>query len=158
MHRLPILRPLVTLVAIGCHLPASAACASAVRDLAVGAPETPSLALRWIETGMRDGKPLHIDISDHPQGGLRLRFVKAGEGLWFETRATICSQAGRLEAQLPAGAVETGPAAPWLLRTALPAARRLVFSVSPLGRLQVAAAGWSGEFLAADAAGRETVP
>lgn len=139
--------PRAVLLALGicCALPAPAACVATVagqRELAGDA----ALALRWIERGMDDGKPLVLRISERA-GTLHLRFDKTGEGLWAEGSTLVCAEQGRLAVVAGGNAFVPGPAAPWLLRQALAAGARFELSL-PSGRLlQVSAAGWRGAFV-----------
>ena len=64
---------------------------------------------------MRDARPLVVTL-DERVGGLFISFVKTGEGLWAEGRATLCRSGEGLEARFDAARLQIGPASGWLLR------------------------------------------
>ena len=124
-------------------------CAATLADLRALAGD-PGFALSWQETTMRDGKPLLVTLHEEP-GGLRLAFVKAGEGLWAESRTAICSHGASLQARFTADQIRLGPAANWLVRTLLKKGGH--FTLTRAGReLRIATTGWSGTFSPATAA------
>ncbi|MGE4240422.1 hypothetical protein [Ramlibacter sp.] len=125
---------------------AAANCASTVvglRALAGGF----YFPLRWIETGMEDGKPLVLGISERA-GLLHLQFVKTREGLWAEGPARVCAEDGRLLVRFEPGAVQPGPASTWLLRQSLRAGARFEFEKLAPTELHVSTTGWRGRFAA----------
>lgn len=127
----------------------SGGCAATLAELRLLAGD-PAFALSWQETMMRDGKPLQVTLHEEP-GGLRLAFVKAGEGLWAESRPAICSHGASLQARFTAEQIRLGPAANWLVRTVLKKGGH--FTLTRAGReLKIATTGWSGTFLPATAA------
>lgn len=98
---------------------------------------------------MTDGKPLVLRIA--PDGsGLRLSFVKSGEGLWAEGPVRICRRAARVQAEVGAAEWRLGPAAGWVMRQLLSAGAVFELELHGNGRLRVVTAGWSGDFESAD--------
>ena len=120
-------------------------CALSLGELA-GLVRQPGFAARWQETSMQDGKPLVVTLSER-EGELHLQFVKAGEGLWAEGAASVCMNNGVLEALLPRGRIQVGPAANWLLRQSLASGARFALGLQPGGQLRIATPGWHGTFV-----------
>lgn len=104
-----------------------------------------SLHRTWDETSMSDGKPLVLSLAEQ-DGELHLVFDKTAEGLWARGRAAICRRGAVVEARLTA--VQLGPAAPWLLRSALGRNPVFVLTRRADAELQIATPGWSGSFRA----------
>jgi hypothetical protein len=142
---------LAAMLAAPCAAPAmdGNGCAATLADLRVLAGD-PAFASTWQETTMRDGKPLQVTLHEE-SGGLRLAFVKAGEGLWAESRTAICGQGASLQARFTAEQIRLGPAAGWLVRTVL--RRGGHFTLTRTGReLKIATTGWGGTFVPVTAA------
>jgi hypothetical protein len=139
---------LVAAAALGSTAAAEETCASGVAALRrlVGDPAFP---LRWIETGMEDGKPLHLTIEARA-GGLHLQFIKAREGLWAAGDGTVCVREGRLVAVFEAGKMQAGPAAGWLLKHALQRGTRFELHRPGATELRVGTVGWRGRFAPSD--------
>lgn len=106
-----------------------------------------SLPREWAETSMDDGKPLVMSIVES-DGSLVLGFTKTGEGLWAESSGVICRSGADFEARFSGKQIRLGPAAGWLLRSALKSGGK--FTLTKLGsdQLRIATRGWSGEFSA----------
>lgn len=101
--------------------------------------------LAWRETTMSDGKPLTLDFEER-QGLLFIRFKKAGEGLWAEGIARLCTAGTELHVRLLPEDLAFGPAAGWFIRTAMGRGATFHLTMKGDGRLHVATQGWSGEF------------
>lgn len=104
-----------------------------------------SFPQRWTETGMPDGKPLVLEISE-AAGALHLRFEKTGEGLWAEGTSTICSEHGLLTVRFDRARTRPGPAASWLLRQSIAAGARFELARRTPSELVVSTPGWRGTF------------
>jgi len=105
----------------------------------------PAFPVRWIETGMDDGKPLSLALDDR-DGALHLRFDKAREGLWAEGLASICAVGAKLEMRFAPGQMQAGPAASWVVRQVLAAGGRFTFTRTAAGELRVSSTAWTGRF------------
>lgn len=121
-------------------------CASTIRDLGRLMDE-PRLPLEWAETTMDDGKPLRMSIIQS-NGSLLLGFTKTGEGLWVESAGVICRSGSNFEARFSHEQIRLGPAAGWLLKSALKRGGK--FTLTKLGpdQLRIATRGWRGDFSA----------
>lgn len=98
----------------------------------------------WIETGMRDGKPLVLRLSE-TGGMLWLHLHKTGEGPWASGPATVCRHpGGRVAATLTLA--KPGSAAPWLVRQMMGQSPVFLLDQHRSGELQVSTGGWSGVF------------
>ena len=113
--------------------------------------------LDWIETGMDDGRPLRLTLSQREET-LHFQFNKTPAGLWAEGLGEICAVAGALEVQFGPGALHPGPDASWLLRRRLEGGARLRLARLPSGELQVSTFGWHSRFAAASLQRRPTEP
>ena len=142
-----LLAAVVAYAALPASAQAAPACAESVVALRSMAGEN-GFPLAWEETGMADGKPLRVAISER-RGELFMEFVKAGEGLWAQSSGRICKAGLHLEARFNADQIRLGPAANWVLRAAL--GRGGQFTLTRLGpeRLRIETTGWSGLFSAA---------
>lgn len=120
-------------------------CAVTIAQLraVVGQPAWP---LGWAETTMQDGLPLLVSIQE-ADGLLALSFVKTGAGMWAEGSCAVCREGDTLVARFKAGQVRGGPAAPWILRQSLKAGATFTLRLAGAQRLQIATAGWSGDFV-----------
>lgn len=96
---------------------------------------------------MDDGKPLLMSIVQS-NGVLVLGFTKTGEGLWAESSSVICGSGGNFEARFSAARIRLGPAAGWLLRSALQRGGKFTLTKLGPGQLRIATRGWSGDFSA----------
>ncbi len=105
----------------------------------------PGLPREWAETTMDDGKPLLMSI-DESNGFLVLGFTKTGEGLWAQSTGVICKSGAVFEARFSAQQIRLGPAAGWLLRSALKNGGRFTLTKLAPDQLRIATRGWSGEF------------
>lgn len=130
-----------------------AAQAHAATDCARGAAALRRLAgegafpLHWVEAGMDDGKPLHLDLElAERDGALHLRFNKTGEGLWAEGAGSVCKAADGLQVRFEPGQLRAGPAAGWLLRQWLRDGGPLAVARPSPATLEVRAPGWRGRF------------
>ena len=123
---------------------AAQTCAATVSELGVMFGNQ-TFPLKWEETTMDDGKPLVMSIVEN-NGSLLLEFTKTGEGLWAESLGVICKTGTDFEARFSAKQIRMGPAANWILRTALRNGGR--FTLTKLGsdRLRVATSSWRGTF------------
>lgn len=105
----------------------------------------PAFPLRWIETAMKDGKPMVLTVEEQA-GALHWRFVKTGDGLWAAGTAALCLEGTRLHARMRPGQMESGPAANWLARQAMLHGATLEIRRPQSEVLTVSATGWRGEF------------
>lgn len=123
---------------------ASETCAATIGELKVMLGD-PAFPLQWEETSMQDGKPLQVSILEK-KGALFLKFIKSREGLWAESVGVICKTGADLEIRFTKQQIRMGPAANWLLRTALGNGGK--FTLTRLGaeQLRIAASGWNGIF------------
>lgn len=132
------------IVALSSNAHASQVCATTVNELGamLGNQNFP---LKWEETTMDDGKPLVMSVVEN-NGFLFLEFTKTGEGLWAASRGVICRTGTDFEARFSGNQIRLGPAANWMLRTALRNGGK--FTLSKLGpdQLCIATSGWSGVF------------
>ena len=132
------------------HSPGAAAdssgCATTMSELGnlMGEPSFPRV---WKETTMDDGKPLVLSIVES-NGSLLLGFNKTGEGLWAESFGVICKSGSDLEARFSAKQIRLGPAAGWLLRSALKSGGKFTLTKLGADQLRIATRGWRGEFSA----------
>lgn len=106
-----------------------------------------ALPQTWTETTMDDGKPLVMSIAEG-DGSLLLAFTKTGEGLWAESTVTLCESGAKLEARFSRQQIRLGPAAGWLLRSALRNGGKFIFTKLAANELHIATRGWSGKFSA----------
>lgn len=140
-YLLPLLPLLLSL-----HSPAHASetCAATIGELKVMLGD-PAFPLQWEETSMEDGKPLQVSILEK-KGALFLKFIKTREGLWAESVGVMCTTGADLEIRFTKEQIRMGPAANWLLRTALGNGGK--FTLTRLGseQLRIAANGWDGIF------------
>lgn len=123
---------------------AAAACAGDLASLRVLWGDV-AFPLHWVETGMSDGRPLAMAIEER-EGALRLRFVKAEEGLWLEGPVSICAADRALRMRFTKERVTFGEAAPWLLRHAFGRNVELTIHRVHGAALKVSLPGWSGTF------------
>jgi len=132
------------LLAMNGAVAASPVCAATISELGnlLGEQRLPQ---RWEETTMDDGKPLVMSIVES-NGKLFLGFTKTGQGLWAESSGVICRRGSDFEARFSKKQIRLGPAAGWLLRSALKNGGK--FTLTKLGsdQLRIATRGWSGEF------------
>jgi hypothetical protein len=144
MRRPPLLFCLPLLLAFYSDANASPTCAATVSELGSLLDE-PSLPRKWAETTMDDGKPLVMSIVES-SGSLLLAFTKTGEGLWAESLGVVCKSGPDLEARFSGKQIRLGPAAGWLLRSALSNGGK--FTLTKLGsdQLRIATSSWSGIF------------
>lgn len=131
-----------------------AACAGNVAQLRAMLDD-PAFPLQWEETGMSDARPLLVTIDDRGNG-LFISFVKTREGLLAEGPAEVCSRAGRLEARFHADGLRLGPAASFMLRTALRSGVGVGLERNAPGRLRIGTIGWRGDFVPGMAVGLRT--
>jgi hypothetical protein len=138
---------------------AVAACAAAPMPIAAATPAScaidipglrrlagdPEFPLRWVETGMDDGKPLRLRIEQR-EGALFWQFDKAREGPWAAGRGMVCLHGARLQALFAPGELQAGPAAGWLLRGTLQRSARFDLVRSSASEMQVGTIGWRGRF------------
>lgn len=106
-----------------------------------------ALPQTWTETTMDDGKPLVMSIAEG-EGSLVLAFTKTGEGLWAESTVTLCESGAKLEARFSRQQIRLGPAAGWLLRSALRNGGKFILTQLAANELHIATRGWSGRFSA----------
>ena len=97
---------------------------------------------------MDDGKPMLVSIEEG-QGALHLQFVKRGEGQWAKGAAAICRKGETFEARMPAGSLQLGPAANWVVRMMLGDGAVFTLRLQPGRQLRIATSGWSGSFVPA---------
>ena len=144
MHRTTLLFCLPLLLALSGEADASPTCAATVSELGNLLGEQ-TLPRKWAETTMDDGKPLVMSIVES-SGSLLLAFTKTGEGLWAESLGVICKSGTDLEARFSGKQIRLGPAAGWILRSALSNGGK--FTLTKLGpdQLRIATSSWSGVF------------
>jgi hypothetical protein len=145
-----VLRGALLLASCAAVQPVLAHCAAGIDTLRRIATD-PLFPLRWVETGMGDGKPLVLSI-DERAGLLHLRFEKTGEGFWAEGPGRVCVEGGQLTTRFEGGALRPGPAAPWLLRQSLAAGASVELDRPSPGVLVVSTPGWRGRFAPRDGA------
>lgn len=123
---------------------ASQTCAATLSELGILLGEQ-SFPLKWEEITMDDGKPLVMTIVEN-NGSLFLEFTKTGEGLWASSRGVICKTGTDFEARFSGKQIRLGPAANWILRSALGNGGK--FTLTKLGpdQLRIATSSWSGLF------------
>lgn len=108
----------------------------------------PNFEPRWIETGMNDGKPLLVEITDSKQG-LFMTFVKTREGLWAKGVAKICQNGKSLSANITKENITVGDAAPWIMKSALEDGEEFILNYRPRN-LEISTTGifgWSSSFV-----------
>ena len=134
------------LVSLPARVAVASDCAATLGELGrlMGEQKVPS---EWAETTMDDGKPLVLSIVES-NGSLLLGFTKTGEGLWAESSGVICKSGSDFEARFSAKQIRTGPAAGWLLRSALKNGGQFTLTKLASDQLRIATRGWSGEFSA----------
>jgi hypothetical protein len=142
-----LLAAVVAAPALSARTNESPPCAESVVALRSLAGED-GFPLAWEETGMADGKPLRVAISER-NGELFMEFVKAGEGLWAQSSGRICKAGSNLEARFGADQIRLGPAANWILRAALGRGGQFTLTRLAPERLRIETTGWSGTFVAA---------
>lgn len=142
MRRICLLLPLLLSLHSQAH--ASETCAATVSELRVMLGDQ-AFPLKWKETTMEDGKPLLVSILEK-KGVLFLEFIKTREGLWAESAGVICKTGADLEIRFTGEQIRLGPAANWMLRTALGNGGK--FTLTRLGseQLRIATSGWNGIF------------
>ncbi|MCC2675520.1 MAG: hypothetical protein K0R58_2467 [Ramlibacter sp.] len=126
---------------------AAAQCAHDVAGLRLLARDA-SFPVRWIESGMDDGRPLVLSLAD-TERGLHLRFDKTDEGLWVEGVGSVCTVGDALEIRFAPGHLRPGAAAHWLLRAALQAGGQFTLTREKADELRVHSASWTGRFVGA---------
>lgn len=135
---------LTLLLTLSSHAGDSRPCAATIPELKnlLGDQAFP---LKWEETTMDDGKPLMLSILDK-NGALSVEFVKTRHGLWAQSVGVVCKTDVDLEIRFTREQIQFGPAAGWLLRSALGNGGK--FTLTQLGpkRLRVTTTGWSGIF------------
>lgn len=122
----------------------SPACAATVTELK-NLLDDQTFPLKWEETSMDDGKPLMVSILDK-NGVLSVEFIKTRQGLWAQSTGVVCKTDVDLEIRFTGEQIHFGPAAGWLLRSALGNGGK--FTLTQLGpkKLRIATTGWSGVF------------
>jgi hypothetical protein len=132
------------LLALNGEANASPTCASTVSELGSLLGEQ-TLPRKWAETTMDDGKPLVMSIVES-KGSLLLAFTKTGEGLWAESLGVICQSGPDLEARFSGKQIRLGPAAGWILRSALSNGGKFTLTKLSSDQLRIATSSWSGDF------------
>jgi len=119
-------------------------CAASISELR-NLLDDQTFPLQWEETTMDDGKPLMLSIHDK-NGALSVQFIKTRHGLWAESLGVVCKTELALEIRFTSEQIQFGPAAGWLLRSALGNGGK--FTLTQLGpkQLRIATTGWSGIF------------
>lgn len=140
-----LLRPLVACLAFAASAAAHAECADSIAQLR-GLLADSAFPLRWEETGTEDGRPLLVSL-DERGGGLFISFAKTGEGILAEGPARVCRDEHRLQARFARGELQLGPAASWLLKTALRAGAAVSLQRTGPAQLRIVTPGWNGEFV-----------
>lgn len=94
---------------------------------------------------MDDGKPLIVSIFEK-SGALSVEFIKTRQGLWAQSFGVVCKTDAALEIRFTSEQIQFGPAAGWLLRSALGNGGK--FTLTRLGpkKLRLATTGWNGTF------------
>ncbi|MHB1215936.1 MAG: hypothetical protein ACYCY9_13225 [Thiobacillus sp.] len=94
---------------------------------------------------MDDRKPLVMSIVENA-GLLSLEFVKTGEGLWAKSPGVICKTGAGFEARFSGKQIHLGPAAGWIVRTALRNGGKFTLTKLGTDQLRIATSSWSGLF------------
>ena len=123
---------------------ASPTCAATISELKVMLGDQ-AFPLKWEETTMEDGKPLLVSIFEK-KGALFLEFIKTREGLWAESVGVICKTGSDLEIRFTGEQIRMGPAANWMLRTALGNGGKFTLTRRGSEQLRIATTGWNGIF------------
>jgi hypothetical protein len=142
---LKLLLPCIALLtSLNCAGGEAPACAGTIHELRliVGDQYFP---LNWEETTMDDGRPLSVTIME--RGGLLLmEFNKTGEGLWAQSKGTICKVDSGLEATFTGEQIRLGPAANLMLRLAIGNGGKFTLTRFGPAQLRIATIGWKGDF------------
>lgn len=144
MYKLFSLLLLAVLLPLSSHARDSQRCAATITELKTLLGDQ-TFPLKWEETTMDDGKPLMLSILDK-NGALSVEFIKTRHGLWAQSAGVVCKTDVELEIRFTSEQIQFGPAAGWLLRSALGNGGK--FTLTQLGpkKLRVATTGWSGIF------------
>lgn len=126
----------------------SQACAATISEIK-NLLDDQTFPLKWEETSMDDGKPLLVSIFEK-NGALSVEFIKTRQGLWAQSFGVVCKTDVALEIRFSGEQIHFGPAAGWLLRSALGNGGK--FTLTRLGpkTLRIATTGWSGVFNQSD--------
>ncbi|MCX7163980.1 MAG: hypothetical protein WCI19_07075 [Betaproteobacteria bacterium] len=140
---LPCIALLTSLNCAGVEAPA---CAGTIRELRSILGDK-SFSLYWEETTMDDGRPLSVTIMER-DGLLLMEFNKTGEGLWAQTKGTICKVESGLETTFTGEQIRLGPAANLILRLAIGNGGKFTLTRFGPAQLRIATNGWKGDFSA----------
>jgi hypothetical protein len=122
----------------------SQTCAATISELRVMLGDQ-TFPLKWEETSMDDGKPMVVSILEN-NGYLFLEFIKTREGLWAESAGVICKTGKDFETRFTGEQIRMGPAANWVLRSALGNGGKFTLTRIGSEQLRIATSGWSGIF------------
>ncbi len=144
MHKIFSLLLVALLFALNSHAHEPRTCAATISELRNLLGDQ-SFPLKWEETTMDDEKPLMVSIFEK-SGALSVEFVKTRQGLWAQSLGVVCKTDVALEIRFTSEQIQFGPAAGWLLRSALGNGGK--FTLTQLGskKLRIATTGWSGIF------------
>jgi hypothetical protein len=144
MHRLFSLLVLSLLFTLNSHAQESQPCAATISELK-NLLDDQTFPLKWEETTMDDGKPLMVSIFEK-NAALSVEFIKTRQGLWAQSFGVVCKTDVALEIRFTSEQIQFGPAAGWLLRSALGNGGK--FTLTRLGpkQIRLATTGWNGTF------------
>jgi hypothetical protein len=148
MRQISPLLLLPFLFTLNSHAQESHPCAATISELKYLLDDQ-TFPLKWEETTMDDEKPLVVSIFEK-SGVLSVEFIKTRQGLWAQSLGVVCKKDVALEIRFTSEQIQFGPAAGWLLRSAL--ANGGKFTLTRLGpkKLRIATTGWSGVFNQSD--------
>jgi len=135
---------LALLLTLNSHARESPPCAATITELK-NLLDDQTFPLQWQETTMDDGKPLMLSIFEK-NGALAVEFIKTRHGLWAQSVGVVCKTDVALEIRFGSDQIQFGPAAGWLLRSALGNGGKFTLTQLEPKKLRVATTGWSGIF------------
>ena len=144
MHQIYSLLLLSLLLPLNSHARDSQPCAASISELR-NLLDDQTFPLKWEETTMDDGKPLMVSILDK-NGALSVEFVKTRQGLWAQSFGVVCKTDAGLEIRFTGEQIHFGPAAGWILRSALGHGGKFTLTRLEPKKLRIATTGWSGIF------------
>lgn len=119
-------------------------CAASISELR-NLLDDQTFPLKWEETTMNDGKPLLVSIFEK-NGALSVEFIKTRQGLWAQSFGVVCKTDVALEIRFTKEQIHFGPAAGWILRSALGNGGKFTLTRLEPKKLRIATTGWSGIF------------
>ena len=148
MHQIYSLLLLSLLWPLASHARDSQPCAASINELKnlLGDQTFP---LKWEETTMNDGKPLVVTIFEK-SGALSVEFIKTRQGLCAQSFGVVCKTDVDLEIRFTGEQIHFGPAAGWILRSALGHGGKFTLTRLEPKKLSISTTGWSGVFNQSD--------